>query len=76
MLTKIRLIIVASVVGLVAAASGSASAASTPDAKRFHGIGLEAKRFHGAPAGYRGWSVRPEAKRFHGIRSAGGRTGP
>ena len=58
MLTKIRLILIATATGIVLAGPGVASAATAPEAKRFHGIAPDAKRFHGVQAnGYRGWRV-------------------
>ena len=76
MFTKIRLIVITAATGVLLAVPTVASAASAPDAKRFHGLEPAAKRFHGAPDGYRQWSLGPDAKRFHGIRPAGGRSGP
>ena len=65
MFTKIRLILVAAAIGIVLAGPGVASAATTPDTKRFHGTGEQTKRFHG---------IGPETKRFHGGAPSGYRT--
>ncbi len=69
MFTKIRLILIAAAMGVVLAGPGVASAATTPDAKRFHGIGEQTKRFHGMePAGGRLYGVQPAGGRLYGVQ--------
>jgi len=74
-LRKGALVLTVAVASAAAAASSAAAGGGTPDgrhlaggpdAKRFHGIEITGRHFHG---------VAPDAKRFHGIKPASGRWG-
>jgi hypothetical protein len=77
MVTKIRPIVVTATTCVVLAGAGAASAANAPDAKRLHGLELQANRFHGTgPGAKRSPSLRPDARRIHRIRVDWGRVPP